>query len=1126
MNKFKRKKLAIILPSLFGMAGTLLIGSNAGAQPAPTQAGVVGRVEVTGTNIRRTDAETPSEVQVITREQMVQQGYTSISQVLRDLTANGQGTLSQGFNRAFAGGASGVALRGLTVGATLVLIDGYRMAGYPLSDDAQRSFVDISSIPFVAVDRIEVLLDGASAIYGSDAIAGVVNVILKKDFKGTYAMGSGGTTTKGGGTTWNAQLMQGFGDVGAGLGGYLAFEYRDQQAILLNQRSGAAWNTMDFTSWGGQDLRPGAKSGSVPNPILRTPYLQNPAGSASNASTYAFLDSNCNFVARNANQCVYDNNWGQIQPHTQNVNVIGSLSWRLAQDWNLNLTASYFDSRAEQHGNLEAMPAGSFGGITAIGPNQTPSIKNRIPAPTFRVPASYPGNPFGVPANVRAVLPDQVGNTSQFDTGTARFVAQLTGAAWGWDITGAAGYTNVRTNITYNGFLNRNNLLAALNDRVNPYLLTGGNSSQLQSFVSPTVQNNVWNNLSFAQVSASRDLMQLQGGPLSLAIGAGDVYRNLSAPDSGPRQDGLVATTGSYAVGSQNNASAYAELVAPVLKTVEIDAALRYDYYNVPSNSTWNPKIGVKWTPVQELALRGTAGTGFRAPYITEAGNTGALFGFNSLRDPVLCAVSNPDGTANLTSAQNVPAFCSFSPTYLQGPGRSLKPEKSENYTAGFVLEPVKGWSSTFDYYYIKLKNQIIPAASVNGFNPLDFAVRTTPQIVTFGDGSTGLSSVGPIQYVNTPYVNGQQTTTSGFDLSTGYTWTLPDTSKLLTSVQWTHVFTYDITLNGVKYKMAGTHGPSIIGGDTGNPRDRAQGTIQWTKGPFTATATVNYIGKFNITDPSVGNNTCLDALNGDNANNAIRWANTASPPLYCNVASFTYTNLNFQYQWNKQWTLQASITNAFNAKAPLDFDTYGGLSSSQPNVPNNGNLYNPSMHQIGAVGPFWSLGFIYQFTPTPTPAPPEPKVAEAPAVVPPPPPPPAPAPAPKPAPQVTKITLDAKVLFDFDKADLKPEGKAAIDAQVVGKLAQVQKLEVVLVTGHTDRIGTAAYNQGLSERRANTVRDYLVSKGVPKDKIETLGMGEKQPVVQCDQKNLKDLIACLQPNRRVEVEAKGESTK
>jgi OOP family OmpA-OmpF porin len=125
----------------------------------------------------------------------------------------------------------------------------------------------------------------------------------------------------------------------------------------------------------------------------------------------------------------------------------------------------------------------------------------------------------------------------------------------------------------------------------------------------------------------------------------------------------------------------------------------------------------------------------------------------------------------------------------------------------------------------------------------------------------------------------------------------------------------------------------------------------------------------------------------------------------------------------------------------------------------------------------------------------------------------------------VQKITLDSKVLFDFDKAVLRPEGMAAIDSQVIARLGSIQKLEVVLVTGHTDPIGSDAYNQKLSERRADAVRDYLVKKGVPKDRIEAIGVGEKQPVagLVCDQKNLKARIECLQPDRRVEVQAKGE---
>ena len=193
--------------------------------------------------------------------------------------------------------------------------------------------------------------------------------------------------------------------------------------------------------------------------------------------------------------------------------------------------------------------------------------------------------------------------------------------------------------------------------------------------------------------------------------------------------------------------------------------------------------------------------------------------------------------------------------------------------------------------------------------------------------------------------------------------------------------------------------------------------------------------------------------------------------------------------------------------------------------------VYNSSAGLSGNL--CWRTGYwtpamaIAQCDPdlVPKPAPaPAPKAAPAPAPA------PAPRPAPPPAPaaQVQKITLASKALFDFDKAALKPEGKAAIDSEIISKLSQVQKLELVLVTGHTDPIGTQQYNQKLSERRADAVRDYLVSKGVPKDKIETLGMGKTQPIpgLVCKQKNMKELIACLAPDRRVEVEVKGEAIK
>ena len=190
------------------------------------------RVDVTGTNIRRVDTETQSPVIVLTADDLVKSGYTTVAEVLRDITANGQGLLSQGFQGAFAAGASGVALRGLSLGATLVLVDGLRMVAYPLSDDGQRNFVDTSSIPFTAIERVEVLLDGASAIYGSDAIGGVVNFILKKNAEGVLLTAEGGAPfASGGGTNYHASITTGFGDTSSTFSGFFTAEYRKQDSI-------------------------------------------------------------------------------------------------------------------------------------------------------------------------------------------------------------------------------------------------------------------------------------------------------------------------------------------------------------------------------------------------------------------------------------------------------------------------------------------------------------------------------------------------------------------------------------------------------------------------------------------------------------------------------------------------------------------------------------------------------------------------------------------------------------------------------------------------------------------------------------------------------------------------------
>ena len=167
--------------------GVLLsAGQAAIAQTPPTQS--LERVEITGSNIRRTDTETASPVQVITKQDLEQAGKGTVAEYLQTLTADGQGSVPFTYGRGFSGATSaGISLRGLGANATLVLINGRRVSTAVLADDAQRTYVDLNQIPLEAVERVEVLKDGASSIYGSDAVAGVVNIILRKHFVGTVA---------------------------------------------------------------------------------------------------------------------------------------------------------------------------------------------------------------------------------------------------------------------------------------------------------------------------------------------------------------------------------------------------------------------------------------------------------------------------------------------------------------------------------------------------------------------------------------------------------------------------------------------------------------------------------------------------------------------------------------------------------------------------------------------------------------------------------------------------------------------------------------------------------------------------------------------------------------------------
>jgi iron complex outermembrane receptor protein len=940
-----------------GVAVSMLSAPVALAQQDQPQ--VLEKVQVTGSNIRRADAETPSPVQVITAEDIQKSGYTTITDVLQHITANGQGTLSQGFPQAFAGGASGISLRGLNTSATLVLIDGHRMAPYPLSDDGQRSFVDISNIPFNAVERIEVLKDGASAVYGSDAIAGVVNIILKKSFIGTNLTYQIGTATEGGGTTTLASVMHGFGNYDTD--GYNIFfnaEYRHQDPILYSQRAGdGQWQSLDFTGYGGASKVQGTIQPANPTPATLTPYLVTTAAgvpfSGAPNSTVFFPGACSSFAQLSAGGCAFQNPRLEIEPRTQNLNLLASLSKKINDNWKLDVKASFFDSQGEQ---VPPTPGQTY----PQSYSQGLALANGIPPhfvgttiPSITVPATYPGNTLGAPANVYGVIPGAPIPITEYDSKASRIVGELTGSVGAWDLNAALGYTQVITTQTEYGSINIPALNAALNRAVSPFNILGPNTAADMSTIFPVTGATDTSKLEFGEVHASRPLMKLQGGDLGLSFGGSYIHRDLEAPAPWLVAQGVVPGNGAYVSGAQTNEALYAELAAPVLKTLELDASVRYDHFNNSQGAT-TPKVGFKWTPTDIIAFRGTWGQGFRAPNSAENGSSGTPFGANTSNDPDLCP-SGPLPPGTPYPKNTAVKFCNYGIPYLGSANPALSPEKSTSETFGLILEPIKGWASAVDFYQVDIKNQIVSGTPTN-------AVRGAPITTTCDDGTghlvsctstnvaTGLPE-GPVEYYPVPYINANSTKVNGVELDTRYRFKLGEAGTLLAVLDWSHTLNYYLTTGGTTYQLAGTHGPFIIGGDTANPRDRVQASLTWDRGPWQVASIFNYISGYTIADPSAaayGVDTCI----GAQAYVSGWFPQQNAPSSFCNVKSFLTVDFTARYVLSKKWSFNAGILNAFNQQPPVDIGTYGG-----------GYLpYNPSMHLSGAVGRFVQAGFKYNF--------------------------------------------------------------------------------------------------------------------------------------------------------------------
>jgi len=957
---FKLKSMPYAISALVA-TGALAGMSPAMAQEAPAQAQPMQRVVVTGSLISRADTETPTPVQVLTAADIQKSGKTSVAELLSDLAANGAGTLGTGFSGAFANGASGISLRGLTVGATLVLVDGHRMAPYPLSDDSQRSFVDVSSIPFDAIESIEVLKSGASSLYGSDAIAGVINIKLKKNLTGTRLTVEHGDTQHGGGKTRRGSFSTGIGDLDAdGYNAFITTEWRMQDLIMVADRDTRGWANRDWTGRGGNNLTLGLPT-SLNNFLTApsTPFLYNTAGAggANNAANFQFLDPSCNYTLYRAGGCTVRDTVTFIQPPTKNVNVLIGMTKKLTEEWEVAFKGSMFkrDSLNNRGVPYTYSPESFAGNTTLVNGVLTGGV-NAIPSTLFAPGAAVGSgvtNNLGGPASLYGYIPGAAPERTTDNSSTAtRFSVDLTGSAYGWDVSASGGATRVKTKAEYSGYINRVALYNAINAGV--WNVRGGNPDALVAQVAPYFRNTLESTLNYADLVGSRELMQLGAGPLAVAAGVHWHERKQNAPPSSLTANGLVASTSAFTIGDETNTAAFAELRATPIQNLEVGVAGRYDHYDTYGNS-FTPSANFMWKPMQQVSVRGTFARGFRAPNPAEVGNAGSFFTFNAIDDPIRCAQGG--GTETTIPAGTVPTSCGINPPYVQTTNPELSPEKSKSYTLGVILEPVRGLNLSLDYYNIKINNLVVTRAGNDPSFVPDW-VRGAPvpvQIATGNGDETvlGTPAVGPILYAASPYINAGSTKTHGIEADVRYRWRLPsEMGAISANLSAAHTFGYETEVAGVSYQLAGTQGPSSVGGATGNPKNRAQFTLGYNRGAFDATATVNYTSGFSTIDPALGATDCASTALDVGGRTYFR--RLVQPDYYCNVSSFTTTNLNLQYKFSDHLTLRAAVLNLFDKEPPYDVATYGNANAQ--------TSYNASLHQAGAIGRFYSLAVNYTF--------------------------------------------------------------------------------------------------------------------------------------------------------------------
>jgi len=790
------------------------------------------KIEVTGTNIRRVDTETGLPVQVITRTDIERGGIVTAQDIIERISASqsyGGWNDSLGVGSSLAG-YTGASLRGLGAERTLVLLNGRRLAPYALSGGQS---VDLSGIPASAIERVEVLKDGASAVYGTDAIGGVINFILRKDYQGVELSAMHLAVERGGGETSRATITGGWGNLARdGLNAFLTLDHVRQEALRAKDRE---FSKTSYIPAVGMD---GTSNASFPANISQ-PAIFDADGNLVRPRGFAGQrNPTIPATGATASSCVPPLSFPTLQfptvcrfdyvPLVDNIaessktNVVGRLSWQAHPDHLVFAEGSYY--RGEFTYKISPTPAipGGQGG----GPFELPPGSPYYPTAFV---ASLPGGRTNLPVRVNYRLAELGPRTNEPEVEQSRIVVGSQGSLGSWDYVLSGGHTANRQVDRYTGGFVSESAFRRLFDAgiVNPF--APSSPETLDKLRGTQILGDISDNRAShtgAELKVSSTPWELPAGPLAVAFGLEGRREELEQRNSDVLYSGDILGGGGAAASlpptSRRVLSLFGETNVPLAKAFEANLAVRYDRYS-DFGGTTNPKLTLRWQPDKTVVLRGSYGTGFRAPTLYDM-FVPTVFNFVTQDDdPLRCPVTESEFD------------CQALFRGKQGGNPDLRPETSRQWNAGVVLEPVPSISLTLDFYRVKVDDLIVIVPIDAIFANYD---RWAPTHVFRRPPTASNPELpGPIDYLlNTP-VNAGSKMTSGFDLEAR--WRSPSGAwgRLAVSLAGTYVYRYEAS----EFEAAGPGTADLVNGIGAISRWRHYASFDWTRGAWGATLAQNF---------------------------------------------------------------------------------------------------------------------------------------------------------------------------------------------------------------------------------------------------------------------------------------------